>query len=260
MAQGIGELYTVVAGSLAQESRLEVLAHNLANVATIGFKADVPIFEVISSPRTPSVPGMPSARSATPPPPALSFEGTYVTFVGVKTDMSPGELRSTGNPLDVAINGKGWFSVQTPRGIRYTRKGTFTLDNQGQLVTQDGWPVVGNRGPITIQGRDVRIDPRGVITVDEQEIDQLKLVVAPGDDAFQKEESSLFAPKPGVAPVAAEATMDVKQGYVELSNVNAIKGMTALIDVMRAHESYQKVLQAFSETTSRVINDVGRLR
>ena len=255
-----GELYSIVAGSLAQASRLEVVAHNLANAATIGFKADIPVFQVTSPPRTPAGPGILPARSLASSPPELSIEGTYVTFVGVKADMSPGELRNTGNPLDVAINGKGWFSIQTPRGIRYTRKGNFTLNNQGQLVTQDGLPVVGNQGPITLQGGTVKIDPHGAITVDEQEVDQLKIVVPPSDDAFQKEESSLFAPKPGVAPVEAEATGDVKQGYVELSNVNVIKGMTELMDVLRAHESYQKVLQALNEAASRVINDVGRLR
>jgi flagellar basal-body rod protein FlgG len=245
---------------MAQEDRLEVLAHNLANVATIGFKADIPLFDVISSSPAPSVPGTPPPRSLAPSPPALSLEGSYVTFAGVKTDMSQGEFRHTGNPLDLAINGKGWFSIDTSRGIRYTRKGNFTLNPEGQLVTQDGWPVLGTRGTITIEGKDIRIDPGGIITVDGHETGQLKIVEAPGDDAFQKEDSSLFAPKPGVEPVEREAHMDVKQGFLELSNVNPIKGMTALIDVMRAYESYQKVLQTFGETASRAINDVGRLR
>lgn len=259
MAQGIGELYGVVAGSMVQERRLEVLAHNLANVATVGFKADIPIFEVVPVPPPPAsmIPVMSPSTALTPTP---SLAGVYPTFAGIRTDMSQGELLNTGNSLDLAINGKGWFAVQTDQGIRYTRKGNFTLNNQGQLATQDGWLVVGNRGPITIRGNDIRIDPRGTITVDEQEVDQLNIVTAPSDDAFEKEEGVLFALKPGIQPGGADAAMDVKQGFLERSNISPFRGMVELVNVMRANESYQKVLQTFSDITSRAINDVGRLR
>src|SRR6266511_2656668 len=152
-------LYAVVAGSLAQERRLDVLANNLANVSTVGFKADVPRFEVIPSPPAPFVPGAFPIRSLEPSSRAFFVQEAYVASTGVKADLSPGETRSTGNPLDLAINGKGWFAIQTPWGTRYTRNGSFTLDSQGQLVTHDGWPVIGNNGPMTIQGNEVRIDP-----------------------------------------------------------------------------------------------------
>lgn len=259
MAQGVGELYSVVAGSMVQERRLEVLAHNIANVATVGFKADIPIFEVVPVPPPPAsmIPVMSPSAALTSAP---SFEQGYPTFTGIKTDMSQGELHGTGNSLDLAINGKGWFAVQTAQGIRYTRKGNFTLNDQGQLATQDGWLVVGNRGPITIQGNHIRIDPRGTITVDEQEVDQLSIVTAPSDDALQREGGSLFALKPGIQPGGTDAAMDVKQGFLERSNISPFRGMMELVDVMRANESYQKVLQIFSDITSRAINDVGRLR
>jgi flagellar basal-body rod protein FlgG len=104
------------------------------------------------------------------------------------------------------------------------------------------------------------IDSHGGIIVDGQEVDQLKIVTPSAEDAFQKAENALFAATPGTAVEDVETDLDVKQGYVELSNVNAIKGMTALIDAMRAYESYQKVLQTWSETTARAVNDVGRLR
>jgi flagellar basal-body rod protein FlgF len=253
-------LYAVVAGSLAQERRLDVLANNLANMSTAGFKADVPLFEVIPSPAASSVPGAFPLQSLNPSSRASFVQEAYVTPVGLKADLSPGEMRSTGNPLDLAINGKGWFSIQTPWGTRYTRNGSFTLDSQGQLVTHDGWPVMGNNGPITVQGNNVRIDPRGVLMVDGQEIDQLKIMEPSGDKAFQKAEGSLFAPKPGAGAMQVAPEPDVKQGLIELSNVNPIKGMTGLIDAMRAYESYQKALQTWSETTSRAVNDVGRLK
>jgi flagellar basal-body rod protein FlgF len=257
MAQG---LYAVVAGSLAQERRVEVLANNLANVSTAGFKADVPLFEVIPSPAGSVVPGAFPTRSLDPSSRASFVQEAYVTPTGVKADLSPGEMRASGNPLDLAINGKGWFSIQTPWGTRYTRNGSFTLDSQGQLVTHDGWPVIGNNGPMTIQGNNVRIDPHGVIMVDEREIDQLKIMEPSGNEALQKVEGSLFAANPGAGAMQVTTEPDVKQGLVELSNVNPIKGMTALIDAMRAYESYQKALQTWNETTSRAVNDVGRLK
>ena len=257
MSQG---LYPIVAGSLAQEHRLAVLTHNLANAATIGFKADVPRFEVTFPPPPTSLPENPAATERIPSPaPLLAGEG-YVSFTGVTADLSPGALRSTGNPLDLALGGRGWFSVQTPRGTMYTRKGTFTLDSQGQLVTQEGWPVIGTRGPIAIEGKDVTVDPRGTVTVDGQEVDQLKIVAPPDADAFQKADSSLFALQPGKAPLESVTDAEVKQGFLELSNVNVIQGMTALIDVMRTYEAYQKVQQTFGETTARGVNDVGRLK
>jgi flagellar basal-body rod protein FlgF len=257
MAHG---LYAVVSGSLVQERRLEVLTHNLANVTTTGFKADVPLFEVVSSSPSTLVPGAFPVRGIAPTSPVPFVQEAHVTLTGVKADLSPGELHHTGNPLDVAINGQGWFSVQTPQGIRHTRNGSFTLNNQGELVTHDGWPVMGNNGPITIQGSNVKISPQGVLSVDGQEVDQLKILQVSEESALQKAEGSLFAVKPGATANEAGPELDLKQGYVELSNVNPIKGMTALIDAMRAYESYQKVLQTWSETTARAVNDVGRLR
>ena len=93
------------------------------------------------------------------------LQESYVGFTGVKADLSAGEFRSTGNPLDVAINGKGWFFIETSAGTRYTRNGSFSLNHEGQLVTQDGWPVIGNNGPITLQGNVVKIDSHGGITL-----------------------------------------------------------------------------------------------
>jgi len=252
-------LYAVVTGSLAQERRLEVLAHNLANVATAGFKADIPLFEVVPAPSPLAMPGALPIHPQTPSSPIAFVPDAYTVFTGVKADLSAGELRQTGNPLDLAINGKGWFSVETPQGIRYTRNGSFTLDHQGQLVTQDGWPVLGHGGPITIQGSNVLVSPRGAVIVDGQEIDRLKVVAAQGNDAFQRAEHALFALRPGATVEETADGADIKQGFLELSNVNPIQGMTALIDAMRAYESYQKMLQTWNETTSRAVNDVGRL-
>jgi flagellar basal-body rod protein FlgG len=104
------------------------------------------------------------------------------------------------------------------------------------------------------------INPQGTIIVDGQEIDKLKIVDAQENDAFQKAEHALFALRSGASVEGTEAAADIKQGFLEQSNVNPIKGMTALIDAMRAYESYQKVLQTWNEMTGRAVNDVGRLR
>ncbi len=109
-------LYTVVAGGLAQERRLEVLAHNLANVSTVGFKAEVPLFKIIPSPPASFIPGSSPVRPLELSSRVSFVQEAYVTSAGVKADTSPGELRSTGNPLEIAINVKGWFSIQDTMG------------------------------------------------------------------------------------------------------------------------------------------------
>jgi flagellar basal-body rod protein FlgG len=253
-------LYAVVAGSLAQERRLEVLAHNLANATTAGFKADVPVFEVVSAPSPAPMPATSPMSPVASPIPTPLMRDSYIAFAGMRVDTSSGELRHTGNPLDVAIDGRGWFAVETPQGVQYTRNGSFTLTAQGQLVTHDGRPVLGTTGPITIRGNQISIDSRGVISVDGQEIDRLKVIDVQGNDALYKVGHSLLAAAPGASVADPTTNAAIKQGFLEQSNVNPINGMTALIDAMRAYEAYQKVLQTWSETASRAVNEVGRLR
>ena len=149
-------LYAAVSGSLAQEKRLAIVTNNLANANTVGFKADRPVFQVEP---LPVVVG---------PLPAADGPGAVVTALDrlqgrdspqtqlrvVHTDFTPGDLRDTGNALDLALEGRGFFTVQTPDGVAYTRQGTFSLNAEGILVTSGGLPVLGENGPLRLRGAE----------------------------------------------------------------------------------------------------------
>ena len=135
-------LYTAVCGSRCQENRLEILSNNLANVGTAGFKEDRPIFRV-SNPRIDNsvVLEDPAAHRKFILSQKLNIN--YPAFSGIKTDFSTGQMKNTGNQLDVAIRGQGFFVVDTPQGELYTRMGNFSINDRNKLVTQDGYPLKG---------------------------------------------------------------------------------------------------------------------
>lgn len=222
--------YSAISGCLAHEKRFEAITNNLANVNTTGFKRDRVCFE-----------------NFWPKPTA--------------TDFTQGGLEFTENELDVAIAGQGFFKVQTPQGIRFTRKGNFSLNTEGTLVTSDGFPVSGKQGAITIRGGGaVTIDKSGNISCDGAHQGQLEVVSFPDYSILQKEGSCLFKLK---GPVETGGLSDgqyaISQGYLEISNVNAVKEMVQMIDCLRAYEAYQKIIQNLEEIDTQAITQLGRL-
>jgi len=245
-------MYISCSGALVQEKRLEVLANNISNINTVGFKEDRPTFRVYL-PASPGfikgsphqialISGKPQFLPSCPP------INSYVEFDGIKTNFSPGQMKHTGNALDLALNGDGFFSIETPQGIRYTRQGNFTLNQEKLLVTPEGLAVLGKRGKIIINGKDIVVDSEGRILVDGNLVDTLKIV-------------DFTQPYPlknsGIGNRAGE--VEIKQGFLELSNVNTIRMMTGMIEALRAYEAYQKVIQSVDEATSKTINEVGRV-
>jgi flagellar basal body rod protein FlgG len=234
----------------AQGERLAVLANNLANVTTGGFKADhLEFFQSLSSPRAvgPVSPTGPAAPLLAPP------------AAQTRTDFSPGNLRQTGNPLDVAIDGPGFFVVRGSGGAqRLTRAGSFTLSPDGTLSAPDGAAVLGSsRQPITLPDRGaIEIDTTGRVLVDGAEVGQL-LVVDPPRDQLTKDGGTRFAAPPEV-PLTPAPNGRVAQGFVEGSNVNAVLTMIEMIDALRVYESAQRAARSQDETLSRAVNDVGR--
>jgi flagellar basal-body rod protein FlgF len=255
-------IYVAASGALVQEMRLEVLSNNLANIETVGFKEDRSVFSnYISGDQN---------RITSPDPDLLDSEepltvfpylpvNDYVKFEGTKINFSQGSIRQTGNSLDFALEGKGFFCVETPAGVeQYTRKGTFQLNGEGKLVTQDGLTVLGNGGgDITINGKNVTVDEKGNISVDGTRGDTLKVVDFDQSYSLIKAGNSLFIPAdPAVTATEADG-VKVSQGSIELSNVDPIKVMTEMIEVHRAFESYQKVIRSMDEVVSASINTVG---
>jgi flagellar basal-body rod protein FlgF len=245
MSDGI---YSALSGALAQEKTLSVVANNVANTGTTGFQGDKVVF------------GEVMAKSPARPP---SLH--YVAIDRISRDDQAGGLQQTGGPLDVAIQGDGYFVVKTPAGERYTRAGSFVTDGGGVLRTHSGLPVLGEAGGPTSPGveltlpqsaKSIRIAPTGEIEADGQSIGKLKIVRFDGEAALQKDGLTLLAPVAGSTPTAPE-NMTVEQGYLESANVNAVAGMNELITVSRSFEAFQKVIETFRQLDERTARDVG---
>ncbi len=250
-------IYPVLSGALAQENRLELITNNLANVSTSGFKKDFAVFEGLT-PIVDGSPGTPLDANSI----LLGADATFGTLKDVLTDFSPGQIQITGEPLDVAIEGEGFFSVQAPEGVRYTRNGRFTLNAQGQLVTTKGVPVLGVAGPITLPAGSVTINSDGVIFVkgtdaggDPLEIDVLPIYTFPNLQGLEKVGGSLFNAVSGGAIPSLNGHL--RQGALEASNVNSVEEMVAMIEVMRLYEAAQKAIQTADTIAAQAANEIG---
>lgn len=252
-------LYAAYLGMRGRQQQLDLLANNIANASTTGFKADRLLYRSVVAAQRDAKPADPNATPATPNASANQTENLtktkYGIDVGVSTkqlvDFSAGAIRETGRSLDIALNGDGFLVVQTPQGERYTRQGSLTLDESGQLVTQQGHVVVGQGGPITVPRGEVSIGEDGTIAVNGQVADQLKLVrFGNAKNALAKEGHSMFMATGTEKPQEALDTR-VVQGALEGSNVNSLTEMVAMMQNSREFESLQK-------TVSTIMNDLGR--
>lgn len=231
--------------ALARE--LDVIANNMANVNTNGFKARSSRFEEFLDAEA-------SAEAFPWPDRKLS----YVIDAGSPIDLSDGSAEPTGNPLDVAIRGLGFFTVETPMGERYTRNGAFQLDREGRLVTSDGFPVLGDGGPIQLQPGDVDITVAadGTISTPNGERGRLALVGFDNPDRLSNIGANLFASDEEPQPVNGAA--QVEQGFVERSNVQAVYEMTRMMEVSRAYTRIASTLSSLSDLQRNAIQTLGQ--
>ncbi len=237
------------------ERQLGVIANNIANVNTTGFKADQSLFEEFLSSGAHEDNFVGRDRRV-----------SYVQDRGTYRDFSEGPLQQTSNPLDVAIDGDGLFAVQTAGGERYTRDGNLQINSQGQLVTQSGDPVLGNSGPIVFQptDHDINISPDGTITVLEGSArtdtirGKLRIVNFPDPQSLQKQGDNLYS---STNPAAAQPDVKstVKQGYVEKSNVNAVSEMGRMIEVSRTYQQIANLLQQQGDLHKNAINQLAEI-
>ena len=223
---------------VALSRELDVVANNIANMNTTGFKADGSLFEEYLNS---------AARAADT---RVSFVQDRATWI----DMSAGALERTGNALDVAINGDGFFAVQTQQGVRYTRSGSFQINPSGQLVTAQGDPVLGDGGPITFQptDRQISISPDGTISVREgnskadSQRGKLRLVSFANPRQLQKDGNGTFNYAGNDAPAEAK-TATIAQGALEKSNVRAVVEMSRMIEITRSYTQIAAMLQQQSD-------------
>jgi len=241
-------IYPAVSGSLAAMRRMDVISNNLANINTPGYKKDKMSFEgLLAGPVNP--PAVPQGKTADP---ILQKENIYI-------DYASGPTSQSGNPLDLALSGDGFFAVTTPQGTAYTRQGNFRTSADGTLVTVDGYPVQGVGGSaIRIQGSRVEIDAKGAVTVDGEVTGAISVVDFEKPYTLTKVGSALFvAADPQVAPRAGKA--QIQQGYLEGSNVESISEMVQMIETNRYFEACSKVIQNFDAISSRAANDIGKV-
>ena len=216
-------------------NQLEVVANNMANVNTIGFKgSDVLFSEYLVKVRSDDRP--------------FKDKLSFVQDLGLVRDLSEGPMRHTNNPLDVAIEGDGYFVLQGPNGEIFTRAGNFTLDSQGQIINQEGYPLLSsNNQPIEIEDstQEVIISGDGSVIVNGEELEQIRIVGFADERELKQVTGTLFR-SDGIAPIDLEAPR-VAQGVLEDSNVNGVSEMTRLIALNRAYQDVNKMVQVEHE-------------
>jgi len=232
----------------AHADALDITANNLANLNTTGFKKDRSFNTLLRE----SIPdsGYPAGIGAT-------------VNRSIRTDRninhSDGDMLSTGRNLDVAIRGNGFLTVQTANGERYTRNGNMHLDRNSTLRTADGNAIIGVSGrPITLRPGEVYIADDGGIYQNGEEVDRLKVVVFSDYSEVEKEGEALFFSKNGETPTLRR-DMVVRSGYLEQANVNAVRSMVDMINLMRHFEAIQRsVNHEMNDMNSKVIDRLGR--
>jgi len=274
-------LYTGASGMIAQQARIDNVANNLANVDKTGYKRDLTLFKafpdmLIRRINDDGLGIVPAGSYDTMP--IVGKLGTGVEVNEVYTEFEQGSLQHTENPLDLALEGRGFFTVVTERGERYTRDGGFTINKDGFVVTKNGNLVLGENGPIKVQANNFMINERGEVLVnaaisldprdvvgmannnweDPVVIDKLKIVDFENIREIKKEGDSLYRETELSGPPLPPGDIKIIQGFLEKSNVNVVREMVDMIEVQRSYEANQKAILTHSDTLGRLINEVAR--
>lgn len=235
-------LYVMLSSQVSRERQLTMVANNIANINTAGFRAEGTTFESILS-NTGRVP--------------VAFAGSGKAFI----TRNPGSITPTGNPLDIAVKGDAWISVQTPTGVRYTRDGRMAMTDMGDLTTINGLPVLdGGGAPLAVNpaAGEVMIAPDGTVSQNGEIVGAVGLFrIAPGADLYRAADGSVAVAPNFVEPVADFVTSGVVQGYVEGSNVSPVLEMTRLIDGQRNFEYASAATGSLNNEMQQVIRDLG---
>lgn len=236
---------SAASGMRARMESLELLANNLANAETGGFKADREFYSLYSS------------LDATPDP-ATGQLATLPVIESHWTDLAQGDIKVTGSPLDFAVDGEGMFAIQTPLGVRYTRNGSLKISASGQLTTGEGHPVLTKAGqPLQLQSKlPVEVTPDGTLRQPGQAPVQMDLVTF-DSRALIKEGHNYFAPAAGATPRAASGA--VLQGKLEGSNVAAPESAVRLVAILRQFEMLQKAAGIGNELNKRAMEEIARV-
>jgi len=240
-------IYRTLTGKAVTERRMEMVANNISNSLTPGYKASRPVFKMMDD-----LIGSKGETTVQQPDSTSSYTlSSYINF-------AEAAMVESGNNLDVGIEGDGFFVVTLNGKNMYTRNGQFTLNNEKKLVTMDGNIVMGEGGEITIDGSDIKIESDGTIYVDKKYSNKIRIVTFEDKTKLKNYGRSLFVNEDVQAVEKTPEKYLLKQGFYEASNVDVIKEMIEMMSTLRAYESYTKVDQFFSEMMSKLIN-LGRM-
>jgi len=232
---------------LASYRAMDVIANNIANMSTPAFKREEAQFQEY-------VDQLPLTEGQTEPQTL-----TFVQDAGITRDMSMGQLQRTNAPLDLAINGKGYFEIQTATGSRYTRDGHFALDAEGRLVTASGDAVMGDGGELTItpDDGDVHIAADGTVSGRLGQLGKLKVVDFADDRALTKEGANLYTTTQTAEPVD---NANIEQGTIETSNVQPVVEISHMLEVLRAYQATASLTQSQEDLMRQAIDKLGSVQ
>jgi len=251
-------LYSAASGMVFNFKQELTVMNNLANVSTTGYKKEKITSSDFSNlmivPQTGGGMGSPLLAGA-----AIGTVGAGTEPSEIGLDQSQGDLVDTGNPLDLALSGPGFFAVQTPSGTFYTRDGTFFKDAMGRLATANGGLVLGENGPIQIGQGDVLVDGDGTVSVGGKVVGRIRLVDFDPQETMLKIGDNYLVPENPNAQARAAATAVINQGYLERSNVDPTSEMVDMLSALRAYEASQKMIQLQDQTLDRAVNEVSKV-
>lgn len=243
--------YIASTGMLAQRQKMDVMTNNITNIETIGYKKDKVLTRSFKDMLIETTKNSNNFDSKVGP------LNTGIHTDKVVTSFEQGPVEATERISDVALEGNGFFVVNTPQGERYTRDGSFGVNSMGYLVNSDGFYVSGENGRINVGNSEFTIDENGGVFINEQMIDSLKVVEFDDLSALRKQGSNLFA-NTGAQARNAEETK-VRQGYLENSNVNMTQEIISIMSVSRAYETNQQVVKMLDASLQKTVNEVGRI-
>ena len=257
-------IYIAASAGIKQARKMEMIAQNLANVNNTGYKKDGLVFKEMMPPFPPDS-GLDAGKNILLSPNKSNKNVSYVGITDQYTDFSTGGIKKTGGVLDIALDGEGFFKVQTPDGPRYTRNGNFRLNTAKQLVNQNGNQVLDrNDTPVVIDAPGkISIDGEGSISVGNglanTTLTNIKLVNFENKKFLEKIGDGLYRNK-GLPEEELEA-IDIKtrQGFLESSNVTSVEEMTEMVGTLRIFESYQKIIQSIDSMNDQSVNTIGRV-
>ena len=257
-------IFIAASAGIKQSRKMEMIAQNLANVNNTGYKKDALVFKEMMAPFQPDS-GFDTGKNALLTPDKSNKNVSYVGITDYYTDFTPGEFKKTGGTLDLALDGEGFFKVQTPNGNRYTRNGNFRININNQLVNQNGSQVLDSND------QPVVIDAPGAITIDgggnisagnglsNTQVGNIKLVRFENEKSLEKMGDGLYRQIESEDNELEAPETKMHQGFLENSNVTSVEEMTEMISTVRMFETYQKMIQSIDSMDDQSVNTIGRV-